>query len=156
MKKYDSELDTIKHMSSVRTKLNHFAIELIKRGECHDNSKLGDIEKPLFDKCTERLKSLTYGSKEYKDSLDELGIALKHHYENNRHHPQHFENGVNGMNLLDLVEMFFDWSAAVERHDSGDIFKSIEINKKRFGISEQLSQIFRNTAQKSINEEIQM
>lgn len=45
-----------------------------------------------------------------------------------------------------LVEMFFDWKAASERHADGDIFKSIEINKERFGLSEQLAEILKNTA----------
>jgi hypothetical protein len=41
--------------------------------------------------------------------------------------------------------MLFDWKAATERHADGDIRKSIEINKERFKISEQLCDIFRNT-----------
>lgn len=52
---------------------------------------------------------------------------------------------INGMDLFDLIEMFMDWKAATERHDDGDILKSIEINKERFGISEQICEIFRNT-----------
>jgi len=51
------------------------------------------------------------------------------------------------MNLVDFVEMFLDWRAATERHEDGNIFKSIEINKDRFEISEQLCEILRNTAQ---------
>lgn len=42
--------------------------------------------------------------------------------------------------------MFFDWKAAGERHKDGNILKSIEINKDRFGMSEQLVDIFKNTA----------
>jgi rubrerythrin len=53
--------------------------------------------------------------------------------------------GLNGMNLLDLIEMLMDWKAATERHNNGDIFKSIEINQKRFGYSNELKQIFINT-----------
>ena len=36
-----------------------------------------------------------------------LGImdALQHHYQKNRHHPEAFERGVDGMTLVDLVEM---------------------------------------------------
>ena len=75
-----------------------------------------------------------------------MKVALDHHYANNSHHPEHYENGVNGFDLFDLVEMLFDWKAATERHADGDIRKSIGINKERFGISEQLCYIFRNTA----------
>jgi hypothetical protein len=56
------------------------------------------------------------------------------------------ESGIDGMNLIDLIEMICDWKAAGLRHDGGDIFKSIDINKERFGISEQLVQILKNTA----------
>lgn len=53
--------------------------------------------------------------------------------------------GIEGMSLLDIIEMFCDWKAATERHNDGDILKSIEHNEKRFKIAPQLSQIFRNT-----------
>jgi hypothetical protein len=43
--------------------------------------------------------------------------------------------------------MFCDWKAATMRHNDGDIRKSIEINKKRFKMSEDLAQIFRNTVE---------
>lgn len=143
---YDSEADTLKHIKRVNELLGQAAIELIKRGNVHDNSKLKNPEKKLFDKWTPILKELTYGSKEYKDSLKELEVALNHHYENNSHHPEHYKNGVDGMDLYDILEMFFDWKAATERHTDGDIYKSIDINEKRFKMSKQLATIFRNTA----------
>jgi hypothetical protein len=52
---------------------------------------------------------------------------------------------VNGMNLFDVLEMFIDWYAACQRHDDGDINKSIEINTERFSLSPQLVEIFKNT-----------
>jgi hypothetical protein len=53
--------------------------------------------------------------------------------------------GINGMSLLDLVEMFCDWKAATERHADGDIKRSIEINQKRFNMTPQLASILENT-----------
>lgn len=97
---------------------------------------------------TPLLKDLTYGSEEYKKSLAELKPALDHHYSHNSHHPEHYKNGVDDFTLVDLVEMFCDWKAASERHVNGDIFKSIQINKDRFEISEQLAKIFENTINK--------
>ena len=133
------------HIKRVNQLLIEAAIELIRRANVHDNSKLESPEKELFDEFTPKLKGTTYGSEEYKKYLKELSVALEHHYENNSHHPEHYENGVNGFDLFDLIEMFFDWKAATERHADGDIMKSIEINKKRFGINEQICDIFRNT-----------
>jgi len=91
--------------------------------------------------------NLPYSQSLYKGFLKEMGVALQHHYENNPHHPEHFENGIKGMTLVDIVEMFCDWKAATLRHDNGDIYKSIEFNKNRFGYSDDLEQIFINTAQ---------
>lgn len=146
--KYDSIKDTLLHIKRVNELLLQFTKEIIDRAIQHDNSKLQEPEKPLFDKMTPLLKGLTYGSDDYKKALDELKPALDHHYANNSHHPEHYKNGIDDFTLVDLVEMFIDWKAASERHDDGDIFRSIEINKNRFGISEQLCKIFKNTAAK--------
>lgn len=145
---YDSEADTLKHIKRVAQLLTEASSELIKRANCHDDSKLKSPEKFYFDKYTPKLAGTTYGSDEYKSFLTELQTGLKHHYENNSHHPEHYEDGVDGMNLFDLIEMFFDWKAATERHNDGNIFKSIEINQSRFKISDQLKSILINTAHK--------
>ena len=142
---YDSTADTLDHMRKVQRNLNGFLLELLVRSEIHDNSKLESPEKEIFDQVTPKLRGLTYGSDEYKAAIAELGEALTHHYANNSHHPEHYPNGVNGMSLLDVVEMFCDWKAASERHADGDFAKSLEISRKRFGISDQLAEIFENT-----------
>ena len=72
--------------------------------------------------------------------------ALDHHYANNRHHPEHFENGISDMNLIDLIEMICDWKSATARHSDGDIKRSIIINTNRFKLSDQLAKILSNTA----------
>lgn len=143
---YDSTADTLKHIKRVNQLLGEAATELIRRGIVHDDSKMNEPEKSYFDRLTPKLKTLKYGSEEYKESLKELQIALKHHYANNSHHPEHYPNGLNDFDLFDLVEMFFDWKAATERTKDGDIHVSITHNKDRFGMSEQLCQIFANTA----------
>ncbi len=61
--------------------------------------------------------------------------------------PEDFRPGINGMDLFDVLEMFFDWKAAGERHN-GNIYDSIEKNKDRFQMSDQLVSIFQNTAKK--------
>lgn len=145
---YDSTKDTLLHIKRVNELLLLFAKELMDRAICHDNSKLYDPEKPLFDKMTPLLKGLTYGSEEYKKSLAELKPALDHHYSHNSHHPEYYKDGINDCNLFDLVEMLCDWKAASERHADGNIFKSIQINKTRFAMADQLAKIFENTVNK--------
>ncbi len=142
---YDSRKDTLLHIKRVAQLLTEAASELIKRANIHDGSKLESPEKELFDEYTPKLKGSTYGSDEYKEFLKELKVALDHHYANNSHHPEHYENGISGFDLFDLIEMFFDWKAATERHADGNIFKSIDINKDRFKLSDQVCDIFRNT-----------
>lgn len=142
---YDSSVDTLLHIKRVNELLIRFAKDLMYRAICHDNSKLREPEKAEFDRLTPLLKSLEYGTEAYKASLAELQVALKHHYQNNSHHPEHYENGVSGMDLLDVVEMFFDWKAATERTKDGSIEKSISINSHRFNLSPQVADIFNNT-----------
>ena len=142
---YDSKADTLEHIRTVNNYLIDAATEILKRGKVHDNSKLKFPEKELFDKFTPLLKTLDFGSEEYKNSLEQLKPALDHHYSNNSHHPQHYEVGINGMDLYDLIEMFYDWLAAGKRTKEGNFGKSVTVNKERFNMSEQLCNIFENT-----------
>jgi hypothetical protein len=145
---YDSRPDTINHIFTVGEFMMTFCEELLTRSQTHDASKLLSPEKELFDEFTPKLAGCTYGSEEYKQFLKDLKPALDNHYKHNSHHPEHYSNGVDGMDLFDLVEMFCDWNAAVKRHNDGSILKSIEFNEKRFNISPQISNIFRNTVKK--------
>ena len=144
---YDSTDDTTKHIQRVNELLAVFGGELTERGKLHDQSKLQDPEKAIFDKVTPALRELTYGSDEYKQQLESMKEALDNHYANNRHHPEHHEDGIRGMNLVDLVEMFVDWRAATERHADGDIVESIEKNQERFGYSDDIKQILLNSVE---------
>jgi len=143
---YDSTAETLKHRHQVQKFFYMILKEALDRTANHDESKLAPEEKAAFDEATPKLRSLKYPSPEYDASLKALEPALKHHYANNRHHPEHFVNGVKDMNLIDLIEMFCDWQAAVLRHENGDIYKSIEHNSKKFELSEDITLVLRNTA----------
>lgn len=142
---YDSKDDTIAHMATVDRFMGQIILNLRKRNAVHDESKLEEPEKSVYDEFTPKLRALTYGSEEYKESLAAMGPALQHHYAANSHHPEHYPNGINGMSLLDLIEMLADWKAATARHADGSIAQSMEVNRKRFAISDQLYEIFQNT-----------
>lgn len=133
------------HKKLVGSYMNHIATELFKRAVEHDYSKLSSVEFDAFVEATPELKHLTYGSEEYKQALAKIKPALAHHYLVNRHHPEYFSAGINSMSLIDIIEMLCDWMAAIERVKDGDIHKSLEINKERFGIGEQLQQVIKNT-----------
>ena len=151
----ECKLKTIDHIKRVQFYMRFLIDRLTTKSQQHDESKLGDIEAPIFAEHTEHLSSIKFGSEEYQQELNELQIALEHHYKYNRHHPEYFgEDGINGMDLTDILEMLADWMASTERTQNGDIFESIEINAKRFNIDNQLKQILINTAKKldEINE----
>lgn len=144
---YDSSADTLNHILKIQELLHRVVKEFLDRADWHDRSKLLNPEKEVFDRIIPKLKKLEYGSDEYKVALSEMGEALNHHYKSNPgHHPEAHANGIDDMNLFDLIEMFIDWKAASERHNTGSIIKSIEINSSRFSMSEQLKKIFENTA----------
>lgn len=171
----DSTSETLEHISKVQGYMQAAAANLLTRATVHDQSKLESPEKEAFDRVTERLRGLTYGSPEYKASLAELGPALDHHYAHNSHHPQHYmtwvcngcfqtfevepkwchvcgytqltpEPTVGRMSLFDVLEMLMDWKAAGERHADGSIERSLKINKDRFKISDQLQSVLEATA----------
>jgi hypothetical protein len=189
-----ANLETLKHIEVVMQLLGTMQHELFRRMFSHDRSKMESPEKEMFAEFTDRLRGLTYGSPEYIECLEEMKTtALGHHYENNRHHPEYFEDcpknnsaiqqceslitalsqmqaqypddeyaigysidlvrerkqelesNINGMNLIDVIEMVCDWKAASLRHNDGNIHESIKINTKRFKLSPQLVSLLQNT-----------
>jgi hypothetical protein len=144
---YDSTADTLRHSRRVGELVVQVIQDLAVRAVTHDLSKTQPPELDTFNEMTPKLAGSTYGSYEYKQHLEAMGPALDHHYANNRHHPEFFgDRGVGGMTLVDLVEMLADWKAATERHGDGSLPRSLELNRERFGISEQLAQVLENTA----------
>ena len=139
---YDCTADVMQHKDRVKYWIHNFISQLTGRAETHDDSKLQDPEKQMFDIWTPELKRREFGSEEYKLALAEMGEGLKHHYESNRHHPEHYKNNVNGMTILDITEMICDWMAVAQvKKTSVDL----DYLAKRFNISDQLLEIIANT-----------
>ena len=137
--------ETREHMQLVGANINIFVRELLKRAEIHDQSKLESPELEGYASVVTPLKTVEYGSEEYKENLRRIQPVIDHHYSKNRHHPQHFSDGLAGMTLIDLLEMLADWSAASQRNKNGNLHKSVELNAGRFKISPQLQAILENT-----------
>lgn len=145
-------MEVLKHIQLVRHYLWMTIQELDRRAQEHDRSKLDHPETETFGEFTPQLENAEYLSEEYERLLKKVEPALEHHYAKNRHHPQHFPNGVNDMTLCDLQEMLCDWKAATQRVKNGNIRMSIEKNAKRFGLSPQLAQIMQNTVREMFQE----
>lgn len=139
---YDSTNDTLAHIALVAQKLERVVQALRARGSVHDASKLVSPEKEMFDCFRPKLDTMSIESDEYKQALVEMGEALQHHYEHNSHHPEHFPDGVNGMNLIDVVEMVCDWAAAAQR--KGEVV-NLDWARSRFGLAPQTESIIANT-----------
>lgn len=146
MKLSDSKLETVAHIEQVRKYIKIVIDRLWQRGIDHDKTKLESPEAEVFAEVNDKLKNLTYGTPEYEENLKDLQVALQHHYAKNKHHPEHYQNGINDMNLIDLLEMLCDWKASTFRQHDGNLLQSLDKNAERYGISKQLLQILKNTA----------
>jgi hypothetical protein len=150
------ESETRKHQQEVAKLLMRFSALLLHRAVHHDESKLKEPERSVFAKFSPLLRSVEYGSDEYKSIVSMIRPAVDHHNAHNKHHPEY--NDINGlstqtlndpirsMDLIDIVEMLCDWIASVKRNPGGSIGKSIDIGEKRFKMDGQLSQLLRNTS----------
>jgi hypothetical protein len=140
---------TTAHIERVFQLMRQFATEIKIRGYSHDKSKFDPIEAgPLqeMQNLIDKEGPAPYGTDEYRRRTALLGPMLEHHYANNSHHPEHFDNGVAGMTLVDLVEMFCDWKAASERGQEDAMNLSYSIEK--YKIDPMLASILINTAVK--------
>ena len=140
-------IDCLKHKVLVFLFISIFCIKLMWRAIMHDLSKFHPYEAKLFSKITKKIKKTEYGSEEYKNQLKSIRPAIDHHYAMNRHHFEHY-NYVDikkEMGLIDFVELFFDWKAAVKRNKNGNLEESIKKNKERFNYSDDLANLMRNS-----------
>jgi len=142
-----AETQTRKHRERVSEIINMIVCRLLDRSDRHDLTKLHPPEVEVLSEQTSKLHGLAYMGDEYKAQAESVDMKpfFDHHYANNRHHPQHFPEGLKDMTLIDVVEMLCDWKAASERHSDGNILKSIEKNADRFDIPPVLAAILVNT-----------
>lgn len=142
---YDSARDTRTHQNIVKETGWRIVDELKTRFKDHDLSKLTEPEKSCYDKFIPMLKETKYGSKEYHDVQRQMQKeGLDHHYQVNRHHPEHFANGINDMTIVDLVEYFVDTYSASLKSDT-PYSEGVKKNAARHKLPEELVNIFINT-----------
>jgi hypothetical protein len=108
MAKDDTENYINSHIARVRARLDVIIRVLTKRSLQHDDSKLEEPELSLWKKM-DKEQRYPYGSKEYFDKIKRNRKVFELHYMKNRHHPEHYVNGVRDMTLIDVTEMLCDW-----------------------------------------------
>ena len=144
---YDSSIDAHYHIYNIQwVWANLVRPALDERFDIHDQSKLESPEKECYDKYIPLLKKYKFGTPEYnqvKEAMRKEGMA--HHIEVNRHHPEHFKNGISDMNLIDLVEHILDCYAASMNSDTG-FDAGMQKNAERFQYPKELQEIIHNTS----------
>ena len=134
------------HIVRVGELIGEVTKDLNYRAIYHDQSKFDPIESgPLqeMQDLIDKEGQAPFGSDEYRRRTALLGPMLEHHYANNRHHPEHFLNGIAGMTLVDLVEMVCDWKAASER--GNDPALNLTYLAQKYDIGPMLLSILQNT-----------
>lgn len=120
--------------------LNIIIRKLTKKIINHDNSKIEHIpEFNLYKNVVYKLDGLEYGTKEHTEAKQELDQGFEIHCINNRHHPEHFNSeGIEGMDMYDIIEMIIDWcSAALCRgfkYKLSSLYKRIETHNFSKGL----------------------
>jgi hypothetical protein len=137
--------NVLHHKQMVAEYMQRVTSELMQRAVLHDYSK---FETQEFDAYADNLpyfEKAAYGSEEYRAALARIKPAIDHHFAANRHHPEHFISGIEGMNLIDALEMVCDWMAAAKRVPGGKL--QLERQKERFGIDHQLYSLILHTVE---------
>ena len=148
MKVYNSFEDTGKHIETVRYYMEMAMHILRGRGLAHDRSKFEEPEKTGFDLLTPEFREMEYGGPEWREVTQHplVKLAIKHHHENNSHHPQYYTNGIMGMSLFDMIEMLCDWKAATDRNPNGNMRKNMIFNFQEFKIPHPMCVVLDKTA----------
>jgi hypothetical protein len=118
---------------------------LVGRAIVHDFSKFEPEEYGPYEDALPRFEASEYGTPEYIAVCRSIKPALKHHFEANSHHPEHYEDGIAEMDLLDLVEMVCDWMAACQRGGGTLDDLRLDLQRERFKIEPQLASVIQNT-----------
>ncbi len=140
-----------KHIFHVRKNTRILIKEIQERAKIHDASKFEEPERSIYSEHYSELAKVVYGTPEYDNLLANVKPALETHYAKNRHHPQHWPNGIDDMDLVDILELLSDWVASTKKGKNGNIHKSIEINAVKYNISPQLAQILTNTVERYLS-----
>ncbi len=123
----------LRHIMTVQSLLRHLSRRLLERADKHDLSKLAPDELGGMIEIDAIADQYGLNSPEYKESLS--GGAIQLHYKRHSHHPEHHPNGVEDMNIFDLIEMVCDWKAANVLRGHPEWYASVEMMAKRLDLS---------------------
>jgi Family of unknown function (DUF5662) len=137
--------DYIQHIQWLMEGMCWIQSQLMLRMLTHDRTKIEADELDAYAEIVPHFKDFEYGTEEHEAHGNKLEGAWTHHTSHNKHHVEHFEQGMVDMTLIDIIEMVCDWRAASLRSGSFDYKRSLEIAKKSNSIPSMLAQIIENT-----------
>lgn len=126
----------ISHVSRVRKHLDVIIRLLYNRKLMHDASKLSEEELPIWEKMDSEPR-YEYGSPEYFDKIKRYKKVFDIHYKKNRHHPEHYPEGVWNMTIIDIIEMMCDWLGYRDSLSYTDAIKIVAEQMFRYKIINQ-------------------
>lgn len=121
-------LKMVKYLQSINK--NELALALLYRANIHDNSKLVGPELRLLANMEGNQDTFTNPNVQLSDKQQ---MIIEKHWENNRHHPEYFDN-VEEMSELDIIEMVCDWYARSMQYNTDflSFVKSRQENRFHF------------------------
>lgn len=140
----DTESYILNHIKKVQNKICKLIVALSIRLQEHDKSKLEEPEFSLWKKIDEEPR-YPYGSKKYKEKIERYHELFEMHYNKNPHHPEHFQNGISDMTIIDLAEMLCDWISYKDNIRVTEAIDMVEKQSKRFGYSDEIKDMLINT-----------
>ena len=109
------------------------AIQILKRGVDHDNSKYNYIEFKKLASILNTRKCFTNAT----EQLTEVEMeAIRYHWSHNKHHPEYYYDKEDNMSELDIIEMVCDWFARSLQYNTEFIAFIKERQKNRFKFDE--------------------
>ena len=132
------------HIFGVRRRVTRVCTALMDRAITHDNSKYSENELDDHISMGDEMDEIKYGTDAYYAIKRKYEALSTEHLANNRHHPEHHQNGIDDMNLVDVIEMLCDWLTGSENTGT-PVERSLEINEERYHVSPQLMKLLRNT-----------
>ena len=137
------------HKTAVEISMNKLAKRIRIRGSRHDNSAMSGLEHAIGSMYSKHKLPTHWISDPTTlgNYPKDIQSAIKSHYENNDHHPEHFENGMYDMNIIQLTEMICDVFETLRENgvSQSDVHHHIEHMCNNYNIAEPLSSIIKNT-----------
>lgn len=132
------------HRALVHDKMATVSRDINTRARHHDQSSLNGSEFRIYEEHFDELQKYPMFDPRRDAVLKEMRVATMYHHNANDHHPEHFDDGINGMNLIQMIEFVADIMSQSEQNGI-DVYEMLPLLKDQYDISSQLYQVILNT-----------